>query len=303
MICVVGSINTDLVIEVERIPFPGETIAGKSIARYPGGKGANQAVAAARLGAQVVMFGKVGSDQFGDDLRVRLQETGLDVGNIERAEGPSGLAVISVAESGENAITIVPGANALVDRRYIDKHLALLASCDILLLQLEIPPETIDFLLSELPSRRPRVILDPSPVQDISHLLLERIDLLTPNEHELRLLSGSSNIEAGSRLLISRGVKNVICTAGADGAYLTTPDACTHFLPLNVNPLDTTAAGDAFNGALAWAWQTRLLSEAIPYACAAGALATTKRGAQPSLPPLDEIETIMKERVQRESTN
>ena len=303
MICVVGSINTDLVIEVERIPSPGETIAGKSIARYPGGKGANQAVAAARLGAQVVMFGKVGSDQFGDDLRVRLQETGLDVGNIERAEGPSGLAVISVAESGENAITIVPGANALVDRRYIDKHLDLLASCDILLLQLEIPPETIDYLLRELPSRRPRVILDPSPVQDISHLLLERIDLLTPNEHELRLLSGSSNIEAGSRLLISRGVKNVICTAGADGAYLTTPDACTHFLPLNVNPLDTTAAGDAFNGALAWAWQTRPLSEAIPYACAAGALATTKRGAQPSLPLLGEIETIMQQQVQRESTN
>ncbi len=303
MICVVGSINTDLVIEVETIPSPGETIEGRSIARYPGGKGANQAVAAARLGAQVVMLGKLGNDQFGRDLYAGLRESGVDGRSIERAEGPSGLAVISVAESGENAITIVPGANALVDRRYIDEHLDLLVSCDILLLQLEIPLKAVDYLLRALPPGRPRTILDPSPARDISHLLLERIDLLTPNEHELSVLGGSSNIEAGSRFLVSRGVKNVICTAGADGAYLITSDACTHFPASRVKPLDTTAAGDAFNGALAWAWQTRPLSEAIPYACAAGALATTKRGAQPSLPTLGEIETIMKEQVQRESTD
>ncbi len=294
MICVLGSINTDLVIEVETIPRPGETIEGKSIARYPGGKGANQAVAAARLGARVVMLSKVGRDQFGDALYAGLQENGVDTRNVERVEGPSGLAVISVADNGENAITIVPGANALVDRRYIDKHLDLLASSDILLLQLEIPLATIDYLLRALPAEKPLIILDPSPAQDISHLLLERIDLLTPNEHELNLLIGSSDIEAGSRLLVSRGVRNVICTAGAEGAYLTTSAGITGFPAFNVKPIDTTAAGDAFNGALAWALQTRPLKKAIPYACAAGALATTKRGAQPSLPTLSELEGILK---------
>ena len=294
MICVVGSINTDLVIGVETIPRPGETIEGKSLAHYPGGKGANQAVAAARLGAQVLMFGKVGSDQFGKDLYTGLRKNRVDTTNVERADASSGLAVISVAKSGENAITVVPGANALVDRQYIDEHLELLASCDILLLQLEIPLITIDHLLRLLPAGRPLVILDPAPARDISRLMLERIDVLTPNEHELSLLTGSSNIEAGSRLLVSRGVKNVICTAGADGAYLTTSTACTHFPPFDVKPLDTTAAGDAFNGALAWALQTRPLSEAISYACAAGALATTKRGAQPSLPLLSDIEGILK---------
>ena len=294
MICVLGSINTDLVIEVETIPRPGETIEGKSMARYPGGKGANQAVAAARLGARVVMLSKVGRDQFGDALYAGLQENRVDTRNVERVEGPSGLAVISVADNGENAITVVAGANALVDRRYIDKHLDLLASSDILLLQLEIPLKTIDYLLRALPAEKPLIILDPSPAQDISHLLLERIDLLTPNEHELNLLIGSSDIEAGSRLLVSRGVRNVICTAGAEGAYLTTSAGITGFPAFNVKPIDTTAAGDAFNGALAWALQTRPLKKAIPYACAAGALATTKRGAQPSLPTLSELEGILK---------
>ena len=294
MICVVGSINTDLVIEVETIPRPGETIEGKSIARYSGGKGANQAVAAARLGAQVVMLGKIGDDQFGKDLYTGLKRSAVDTSHIERAHASSGLAVISVARSGENAITVVLGANALVDRQYIDEHLKLFSSCDILLLQLEIPLATIDYLLRLLPAERPYVILDPAPAQDISHLMQKRIDVLTPNEHELNLLTGASSIESGSRLLVSRGVKNVICTAGADGAYLTTSDSYTHFPAFHVATIDTTAAGDAFNGALAWALQERPLVEAIPYACAAGAIATTRRGAQPSLPRAVELDGILK---------
>ncbi len=299
MICVVGSINTDLVIEVEKIPRPGETIAGKSLAHYPGGKGANQAVAAARLGAQVAMFGVLGSDQSGDDLRAGLLRNNVDVQGVERAEDiPSGLAVISVAKSSENAITVVAGANALVNRQFIDRHIKQLSRCDIVLLQLEIPLDTIDYLLHLLPSDRPLVILDPAPAQDISHLPLDRIDVLTPNENELELLTGSCDIEVGSRLLISRGVKNVICTAGADGAYLTNANAHTHFPALSVTPIDATAAGDAFNGALAWALQTRSLSDAIPYACAAGALAATKKGAQPSLPVLGEIEKMLKNKGQ-----
>ncbi len=294
MICVVGSINTDLVIEVDVIARPGETIEGKNLTRYPGGKGANQAVAAARLGAQVAMFGKVGTDPFGDDLYAELLTNGVDTQNVERADTSSGLAVISVAKSGENAITVVAGANVLVDPDYIDDHLELLSNCDILLLQLEIPLDTIGYLLRSLPAERPFVILDPAPAQDISHLLLERIDVLTPNEYELDLLTGASDIEGGSRLLVSRGVKNVICTAGAKGAYLTTSNESTYFPAFPVEPIDTTAAGDAFNGALAWALQTRPLNEAIPCACAAGALATTKKGAQPSLPQLSALEKILK---------
>jgi len=293
LICVVGSINTDLVIEVERIPTPGETIAGKSVARYPGGKGANQAVAAARLGARVAMLGKVGNDPFGDDLYSGLRANGVNVKNVKRTNASSGLAVISVADNGENAITVIPGANALVDRQYIDTQQELLANCDILLLQLEVPLATIDHLLRSLPAGKPLIILDPAPAQDISHLPLERIDVLTPNEHELSLLAGSSSIEDGLLLLLSRGVRNAICTASADGAYLATAQGIAHFPAFKVKPQDTTAAGDAFNGALAWALRTRPLHDAIPYACAAGALATTKKGAQPSLPELSAIERIV----------
>ncbi len=290
MIAVVGSINMDLVVEVPRMPRPGETLQGRRVSFYPGGKGANQAVAAARLGADVAFFGKLGGDSFGEQLLRGLKENGVDVSAIELKENvSSGLANIWVTDDGENAIALTPGANAQVDRSYVDRNFKSIAQSDALLLQLEIPLKTIEYLLRSLPSSEPTVILDPAPAQDLSSLPLERIDILTPNQLELAAITGSEDIEEGSRQLRARGVKHILCTVGHKGAYWASLERTAHFPAYKVEPIDTTAAGDAFNGALAWALLRRSLDEAINWANAAGALATTRKGAQPSLPTLDEL--------------
>jgi ribokinase len=294
MIAVLGSVNMDLVLRVPRFPAPGETLSGTEAATYAGGKGANQAVAAARLGADVRFFGKVGDDAFGDRLLSESGGSGVDVESVERElDCASGLASIWVNEAGENAITLAPGANGRVDESYLLRHLETICSADILLLQLEIPIETIAQLLRRLPKGRPIAILDPAPAQDLSQLPLSRIDILTPNEHELRLISGKDSVEEGAFQLIDRGVNNVICTLGAQGAIWFSADgAMSHFSSPEVEVVDTTAAGDAFNGALAWALQTSSLEDAIAQAVIAGALATTKSGAQASLPDREDMRTF-----------
>ncbi len=294
MIAIVGGINMDLVVEVTRVPHPGETMAAKGVSRYPGGKGANQAVAAARLGADVTFFGKLGTDSFGDILYNNLQENGVDTTHVEReSRSLSGLAVIMVDHGGENAIVVDVGANAYVNPAYVDRHLAEIAHADILLLQLEIPLATIEHLLTHLPPDRPLIILDPAPAQVLSARTLARIDILTPNESELRSLTGANDVEAGARQLLSRGAKNVICTLGSKGTLLATRDQMALQPPYHVTPVDTTAAGDAFNGTLAWALATRSLAQSIMWASAAGALATTQKGAQPSLPTHSQVEALI----------
>jgi len=182
------------------------------------------------------------------------------------------------------------GANGHVDESYLERHLEAISGADILLLQLEIPLETVAELLRGLPKNGPTVILDPAPAQDLSQLPLARIDILTPNEHELRLTSEKDSVEDGSFQLLDRGVSNVLCTLGAQGAVWFSADgAMAHFSAPEVDAVDTTAAGDAFNGALAWALQTKLLEDAIAEAVLAGALATTKRGAQASLPDHEDM--------------
>jgi ribokinase len=290
-IAVVGSINTDLVVEVARMPTPGETLRGRNAALYPGGKGANQAVAAVRLGADVSLYGKVGDDPFGKRLIDGLRGSGVDVGDVEiEPETASGLASIWVDAKGDNAIVVSAGANGRVDTEYVERHLERITDADVLLLQLEVPIETVAFLLGALPPAEPLVVLDPAPAHDLSALPLSRIDVLTPNETELRVVGGDDDIEAGARRLLDAGIGNVVCTLGAEGAvWFASGRPAVRFPAPKVDAADATAAGDTFNGALAWALHRRSLEEAIPFAIAAGALATTVRGAQPSLPGLEDV--------------
>jgi ribokinase len=292
MIAVLGSINMDLVVRVPRFPMPGETLNGRSIAFHSGGKGANQAVAAARLGADVYLFGKVGGDVFGERLLTGLRENGVNVDAVEREEDcATGLASIWVNDDGENVIVLSTGANVRVDGAYLDRHLEQIGRADFLLMQLEIPVGTVATALSKLPSEAPTVILDPAPAQGLSELPLERIDILTPNEQELAAIGRTTDIDRSARRLLDRGVGHVICTLGARGASWFSGDGTRMHIPApNVDVVDTTAAGDAFNGALAWALQTCSTKDAIERAVVSGALTTTAAGAQPSLPDLSMLE-------------
>jgi ribokinase len=295
-IAVVGSINQDLVVELPRMPAPGETLHGRRVSFFPGGKGANQAVAAARLGAEASLFGKVGDDPFGPRLLDALRSSGVEAGGVEiEPDTASGLAIIWIDDTGNNAIALGAGANGCVDSSYIERYLDRIAEADVLLLQLEIPIETVGFLLRALPPTKPLVILDPAPAQDLTPLPLERIDILTPNEHELHTISECGDIGSGVQRLLDAGVANIVCTLGEDGAIWASAErAPRRFASPHVRTVDTTAAGDAFNGALAWAIRSRTLDEAIRFAVAAGALATTVRGAQPSLPNREDVTDLFR---------
>ena len=301
-IAVLGSINMDLVTQVEWFPHPGETIIAKAFAKFPGGKGANQAVAAARLGGKVGIFGYVGDDSFGEELHSSLRENGVNTRYLRTIEGmSSGIATILVNSSGENMISILPGANGRLNEEFVDEVLDVLIKAEILLLQLEIPLPTINHLLRKLPPLPdgPLVILDPAPVQDLSKLLVERIDILTPNRGELTHLAGigtsSGRVERAMEILLSVGIGNIICKAGDRGAFWMDRDGrSVHFPAYSVEVVDSTAAGDAFNGGLAVALtEERGMEEAIPFANATGALSTTKPGAQPSMPSREEVAQLL----------
>jgi ribokinase len=300
-IAVVGSINVDLVVQVDRFPRQGETVQALEFAIFPGGKGANQAVGASRLEGEVVMFGMVGSDVFGKNLIESLQSNGVKTDNVVVKKGiSSGIASIMVDSQGNNVIVITPGANGQIDEHYIDSVLSEIKRSDVLLLQFEIPLKTIDHLLRKLPPSSPQVILDPAPVRDLRGIHTKRIDIITPNETELQNITGieikdARDIKESANLLNETGVKAVICKYGDKGSYLITPEKFAHFPAHKVKVVDTTAAGDAFNAGLAVALSRgKDLEEAIRYANAAGALATTVIGAQPSMPSVDLVEGLLK---------
>lgn len=302
-IAIFGSINMDLVSEVERFPLPGETVTARSFGRFPGGKGANQAVAAARLGGKAAMFGMVGDDPFAEELLSSLKMSGVEVSQVRRLQGiSSGIAVILVDEHGENMITINAGANGMIDQAYVEQVLPAISEARVLLLQMEVPPEAISELLEELPQENPLVILDPAPTGNIPRLTcLERVDILTPNLTELAALTGIE-VESEDRLkqallhLMARShLERVVCKAGAQGAYLMDEEEqLLHFPAFEVEVVDTTAAGDAFNGGLGVALARGMeLERAIVYANATGALAVTRKGAQPAMPTAIEVERLL----------
>lgn len=302
-IAIFGSINMDLVGEVERFPLPGETVTAKSLGRFPGGKGANQAVAAARLGGRVAMFGMVGDDPFAEELLSSLKMSGVEVGQVRRLQGIlSGIALILVDSHGENMITISAGANGMIDQAYIEEILPAISKAKVLLLQMEVPPEAINKLLEELPRENPLVILDPAPIGNVPRLTnLERVDIITPNLTELALLTGIDLKDEGhlkralSQLVTKGHLGRVICKAGAQGSYLIDEKGrFIHFPAFEVEVVDTTAAGDAFNGGLAVALARGIeLERAIVYANAAGALAVTRKGTQPAMPTAAEVEQLL----------
>ncbi len=297
-ILVVGSLNADLVVRAPHFPSPGETISGEDLAIIPGGKGANQAVAAARQEAQVSMLGRVGSDSFGPTLTDNLQQNHVDTTYVLTDSSATGTAIIVVDANGQNSIVLSPGANGKVAPADVDAF--PFRDVDMLLLQFEIPLETVIHATSLARQNGLRVILNPAPARPIPNSLLADVDILVPNESELQLLSGqpvtdTDSAKSAAQALLEKGVKTVIVTLGANGALLVTDEKTTHVPTFKVEVVDTTAAGDAFIGGLAAALlKGKPLEEAVRYGNASGALAATKFGAQPSLPSRDEVERLLR---------
>jgi len=301
-IAVVGSLNMDLVVRTPHIPQPGETVIGSDFITLPGGKGANQAVAAARLGAEVAMIGRVGCDAFGETLLDNLKHAGIDCSLTQQdANAPTGVALISVEDSGQNSIVVASGANARLSPADVDAAEQEIASASVLLLQLESPLDTVIRTAEVARQHDVSVILNPAPARPLPQTLLTLVDVLTPNESETALLTGTpvDNLEqakAAAGSLMHMGVGTVILTLGARGALLAENGGFRHFPAFEITPVDTTAAGDAFMGGLAVALgEGRALAEAIQWGNAAGALAATKMGAQPSLPDRADLERLLRE--------
>lgn len=296
---VIGSINMDMVIGVPRFPQPGETLTGRNFETVPGGKGANQAVALARLGADVRMAGLVGDDAFGGKYLEHFKANGVNVSAVGVEKGCStGVADILVHQDGENFIVIVPGANGKCDIEWLDRTMPLVEDCDIFLLQLEIPLETVKECIRRLKAMGKTVILDPAPAVPLDEEVLKLCDYITPNETELKIitpmLDEDSGVEERVKWLVGDSERIIIHKHGAEGAYVGTRSGVEHIPGYKVKAVDTTAAGDTFNAGfaagLAMGWDVK---DAVKLANAAGALAVTKLGAQAGMPSLEEARALM----------
>ncbi|WP_440615598.1 ribokinase [Cysteiniphilum sp. 6C5] len=294
-IMVIGSANMDLIIQVEHIPTPGETILGGEFLTASGGKGANQAVAAARLGGDTHFIACIGEDSFGETLINNYCKDNINIKHIKRTTKASGVAMIYVAKNGENSISVAPGANALLTPQDLDKLTAQFAHSQIVLTQLETPIETIMRAAELAKSNQCLFVLNPAPAQSLPDTLYPLIDIITPNETEATLLTGievtdESSALTAAKVLFNRGVSNVIITMGAKGVFFYDGNNANLIPTHKVAAIDTTAAGDTFNGALVSALaQNNTMQDAIIFANKAAALSVTKLGAQTSIPYLDEV--------------
>ncbi len=300
-IVVVGSSNTDMIITLDHIPRPGETILGGEFVTAAGGKGANQAVGAARAGGAVTFVARVGSDPLGDQAIAGFTQDGINVDFVFRDKrSPSGVALIFVAKDGENSIAVASGANGRLAPADVKKAKHALTGASVLLLQLETPLEAVCAAADLAARAGVRVILNPAPAQPLPDELLRRVSILTPNESEAELLTGvrvtsKATATQAAEKLMARGVQTVVVTLGSKGALLV-GESTRQFVPgFKVKAVDTTAAGDVFNGALAVGLaEGKHLLDAVRFACAAGALSVTQMGAQPSAPTRRQIEKFLK---------
>jgi len=292
-IVVIGSINADLVFKADKRPNPGETLIGKDFKTVPGGKGANQAVAASRLGAKVAILGCLSKDQNGVFLEENLENNNVETKYIKKTDdAPSGVAGIVLAE-GDNSIIVVPGANYKVDKEYIDKNKEVILNSKIVLLQLEIPVDVVKYVIEICSNSEVKTILNPAPIQKLDEDTLDKLDYLTPNEHEFKILYGSTNEEK----ILKEQKNKLIITKGRQGVVFSKGEEVINIPSLEVDVVDTTGAGDTFNGAFAQSIvKGKTVEESIKFANIAGAISVTKFGAQGGMPTLEEINKFIKKR-------
>lgn len=298
-IYVIGSSNTDMVVKADKLPGRGETVIGETFLMNPGGKGANQAVTAARLGGSVTFIAKVGNDLFGKQALQQFQREKINTNHVKvDPDNPSGVALISVDKNGENSIIVAPGSNSVLKK--IDVELAFENNSHpgIALIQLEIPIDTVEYAIERCYQQNIRVILNPAPAKELNLDVLKHLFVITPNESEAELLTGIpitdlDSVKKAATILFHLGVENVVITLGAKGAFLHNKLVAKMIPAPPVTPIDTTAAGDCFNGALAVALSENLpLEKAISFACKAASISVTRMGAQSSLPTRKEVDEI-----------
>jgi ribokinase len=295
-IVVVGSITMDMVTRTPQIPKIGQTVIGTGFETTPGGKGANQAVAAARLGYPVHIVGKVGEDAYGPALLKNLATAGVDTSSVETTAGPSGLAPIFLSEAGENSIVVVPGANGKVDCATVDRHAALIRSAGMVLCQLELPLETVTHTLALCAAAGVPVMLDPAPAAPLPDTIWNLVAWFTPNETEAALyLRETLGVEEGAKQLIAKGLKGVVLKRGEEGAYVAVAGGKAAWVPpFQVEAVNTVGAGDCFNGAFAVGLlEGRDPWEAARFASAAAAISVTRPGAQESMPTRGEADSFL----------
>ena len=297
-IAVVGSYNHDMSVTVPSLPVLGETVSGADFQEHAGGKGSNQAIAAARSGGDVAFVGAVGDDRFGEAARELWVEEGVDAADVRMVDATTGVALIHVTESGENAIAVATGANDELDAEAV-RSAGAIAGCDVVLTQLETPLDSVTEAVSRGKSVGAEVVFDPAPHRALPEGFLQDVSVVTPNEGEVRLLAGHDpdadiDEEAAARAVLARGPDVVVVTLGADGALVVTDDGVEAVDPIPVDVVDTTGAGDAFNGAFAVARGNGLgIVAATERGIAAGALACTERGVVPSLPAGSAIDELL----------